>query len=186
MTMFFKVRGRGEFPLDMLRRDEAVPADVASADAIAANYSNDGDTGVRTVSLEAGVGTPTLARWRSFGWPVVDDVEEDWRRDVWTITIEVEKVARESYKPSSKATVGIGIERLDPDGPIHGSIGSAVSDLAAQMPDLKGLEPYLANGILGVFACMVARIEKKLDQGFNDATSRVAWMPGYVITITIV
>jgi hypothetical protein len=62
----YTVEGRGEFPLDMLRRDQAWPADTRSALAI-------GERGRRRVTLTAAVARHVaVARWASFGWRVED------------------------------------------------------------------------------------------------------------------
>lgn len=66
----FIVEGRGEFPFDMLRRDQAWPADTTSAMAM------DG-RGLRRVAITAScLRHITPARWESFGWPVVQGFDE--------------------------------------------------------------------------------------------------------------
>jgi hypothetical protein len=65
----YKVTGKGQFPLDMLRYDSCFPATPnAVADLVIdprdTNYSKP-----RTVKI-SGCGKPTIARWASFGWTV--------------------------------------------------------------------------------------------------------------------
>ena len=57
------VSGRGVFPMDMLRHDEAWPADTYSAFEIQDTKSNVGGRSVVLFSRN-----PTMARWHSFGW----------------------------------------------------------------------------------------------------------------------
>ena len=61
---WFTVVGRGEFPLDMLRYDQAWPV----ADGSFASHT--GRRFVRMGCVQRG--GPTIARWASFGWTVVD------------------------------------------------------------------------------------------------------------------
>lgn len=62
----FIVEGRGEFPMDMLRREHAWPTDTESALTIPAE-------GKRRVSVTAQMMRyVTPARWASFGWNVVE------------------------------------------------------------------------------------------------------------------
>lgn len=69
----FTVRGGGEFPLDMLRYDNAVPA--TTEDAMRAQNR----TGTREVRLDRWSPNPdplpTYGRWASFGWSVVENSE---------------------------------------------------------------------------------------------------------------
>lgn len=65
----FYVRGRGHFPLDMLRYDECWPAtgeDAAKMD----------EKDLRTIQL-ATITRPTKARWSSFPWTANEE-------DVWS------------------------------------------------------------------------------------------------------
>jgi hypothetical protein len=60
--MIFYVRGRGDFPFDMLRYDCCYPASTDDALKL-------GETFIwRTICLAATHGTFTPARWASFGW----------------------------------------------------------------------------------------------------------------------
>ena len=60
------VEGSGEFPFDMLRRDRAFPADIASAKAMGER------NGLRRVELiTARARDVNVKRWDSFGWRVV-------------------------------------------------------------------------------------------------------------------
>ena len=78
-AIFFKVTGKGEFPLDMLRYDECYPATTMSAQSIAAIESViDEDSGryrrvKREVYLVSHRRFITEDRWSSFGWTVVWD-----------------------------------------------------------------------------------------------------------------
>jgi hypothetical protein len=65
----YTVVGRGAFPLDMLRRDQAWPA---TQEAIGNIFDEDV---TRAVSI-TGTLPPTLARWESFGWNVRTPIEE--------------------------------------------------------------------------------------------------------------
>ena len=68
--MRFKVTGRGNFPLDMLRYDECYPVFESDIPLMRGNAT----TPTRTVALWTNkkVG-PTEARWESFGWSVRDE-----------------------------------------------------------------------------------------------------------------
>lgn len=66
----FKVIGRRQFPLDMLRYDSAFPYDSAAAHSIAdADNPEPRDVWLGAYHPVKGV-VPTAARWRSFGWSV--------------------------------------------------------------------------------------------------------------------
>lgn len=70
----FKVRGVGCFPLDMLRYDACWPATGADASAMYF-YPGDpanGDDYSVTLSTDC-VHAPTIDRWASFGWTVIDE-----------------------------------------------------------------------------------------------------------------
>lgn len=71
----FTVRGRGEFPLDMLRYDMCFPAGATHQIASKRRLmSQDALAPEREVVLQRvtdGPWTPTEDRWRSFGWHVV-------------------------------------------------------------------------------------------------------------------
>ncbi len=61
----FAVQGAGEFPLDMLRYDECYPVSPADVNAIAGEKR-------RTVLLYTyAKHMPTIDRWDSFNWLVV-------------------------------------------------------------------------------------------------------------------
>jgi hypothetical protein len=70
----YEVEGLGDFPLDMLRHDQAYPADEESVEAILSGLAwaavkrkkVRSTVRVRLVSERA----PTVERWRSFGWTV--------------------------------------------------------------------------------------------------------------------
>lgn len=66
----FMVSGRGEFPFDMLRRDECWPIDTQSASSMALDNSTlAGFRQERYVHLRSN-GAVTIRRWESFGWKV--------------------------------------------------------------------------------------------------------------------
>lgn len=69
----FAVEGSGIFPLDMLRYDECYPHNQEDVSKMEAERI--GDKNLRAVTL-VHYGdkwwTPTVARWSSFTWTVVD------------------------------------------------------------------------------------------------------------------
>jgi len=70
----FTVKGRGQFPLDMLRYDRCFPEDSQSA------WNMDDSRVMRRVVLikpeaDNTFEGPTVERWSSFGWTVSSDVE---------------------------------------------------------------------------------------------------------------
>ncbi len=71
-TYEYRVQGSLHFPLDMLRYDNAEPA--TSCDAATIESINNGDIplGHSTQVLIRGTRIPTIDRWRSFGWTVID------------------------------------------------------------------------------------------------------------------
>ncbi len=80
---YFTVRGRGEFPLDMLRYDKCWPSQSTDADKISPTYDtlkseSRSELGRRDVylckytRLKTG-SVSTAARWASFGWDVVKE-----------------------------------------------------------------------------------------------------------------
>lgn len=83
MDYHYSVKGGWPFPLDMLRRDRAVPAskeDQAVIDSLSGPHAPDRDAirldhVVKLVIKDAGRDRPDTARWRSFGWDVPDDKE---------------------------------------------------------------------------------------------------------------
>lgn len=66
----FTVRGRGPFPIDMLRHDRATPATEQDSGAITRTFSRDQGIAVHEVRVLALKVTP--ARWQSFGYTVDD------------------------------------------------------------------------------------------------------------------
>jgi hypothetical protein len=70
VTHSFKVVGTGRFPLDMLRRDQCFPS--TEDDAERAEHTK----AMRIVSLttyrERDLFMPTVGRWESFGWKVIE------------------------------------------------------------------------------------------------------------------
>lgn len=74
----FKVRGRGDFPIDMLRYDSCYPTYQESVSSLRQHYGSSED-GARDVELSTWSSTaheaknkPTEDRWKSFGWLVVE------------------------------------------------------------------------------------------------------------------
>lgn len=64
--VIFTVRGRGAFPIDMLRYDQCKPADPD----LILKVRYDQSVEIQMVSLD---GRVTVDRWRSFGWGCVID-----------------------------------------------------------------------------------------------------------------
>lgn len=89
----YAVKGRWPFPVDMLRRDQAVPAspsDAALIEALSGDLSSrlaggaGGDDGISTVNLvipDAGRQRPNAERWASFGWEVPGDETRRFERE---------------------------------------------------------------------------------------------------------
>ena len=78
----FKVRGKGQFPVDMLRYDECYPVDPVSVENIqeqkreGKTESSGGRPVLRDVHLVSYKAYgPTEARWESFNWMVYWDTE---------------------------------------------------------------------------------------------------------------
>ena len=65
----YEVQGSGAFPLDMLRYDSAWPADSEGVSVMVTRHGH--AEGRRTIRLES-YHRPTVDRWQSFGWLVVD------------------------------------------------------------------------------------------------------------------
>jgi hypothetical protein len=69
--IFFKVRGKGNFPIDMLRYDECFPSTPVDVSYIEDVSRVEGKRVEREVSLVTNKKYgPTEARWESFGWTV--------------------------------------------------------------------------------------------------------------------
>lgn len=68
---FFAVRGRGNFPVDMLRYDCCFPA--RGADAAAMEAAAHGEERSIVLCRRASDSGVNVERWRSFGWTVVDN-----------------------------------------------------------------------------------------------------------------
>jgi hypothetical protein len=66
LYVMMRVRGRGKFPMDMLRYDCAYPSDTTSAMRVL-TPEDDERNKQRTVYLTSRQ-MPTVARWASFGW----------------------------------------------------------------------------------------------------------------------
>lgn len=77
----FKVVGHGEFPMDMLRYDSCFPQSEQDSGKILgttwANRENNDRVEVGIARYVPYKGTEvTRARWESFGWTVIGEVEE--------------------------------------------------------------------------------------------------------------
>lgn len=71
MNQRYTVRGRGSFPIDMLRYDCAFPATEVDAGIIERSFAPRGKMKTRTILLESALKRePTCERWLSFGWGV--------------------------------------------------------------------------------------------------------------------
>jgi hypothetical protein len=69
----FTVEGSGNFPVDMLRYDICWPATEGDSHQVATPEGvSEASRTSRVVTLK-GLKAPTLARWRSFGWMVVEE-----------------------------------------------------------------------------------------------------------------
>lgn len=70
----FTVSGRGNFPIDMLRYERCYPVDSESVAAIVTSHKlTDELCEVRLETLAETKGAqPTVARWNSFGWRVLE------------------------------------------------------------------------------------------------------------------
>lgn len=73
----FEVRGRGRFPVDMLRYDGAFPSRSEDARAVEETFEVPSPAAkeieIPTIRLESAFHAPTVARWRSFGWLVTTE-----------------------------------------------------------------------------------------------------------------
>ena len=70
----FIVKGRGEFPLDMLRYDSCCPGEQEDISQLIMAFQPDSQeriVGLRRFYPVGGIKLPTEGRWRSFGWEVV-------------------------------------------------------------------------------------------------------------------
>ena len=69
----FTVKGRGRFPIDMLRYDGAYPTFGSDAGAIDGSLDDRFESYMKPWTVELtgwGLGAPTVARWESFGCKV--------------------------------------------------------------------------------------------------------------------
>jgi hypothetical protein len=67
----YSVIGQGQFPVDMLRYDNAIPTKESDASKIApSKWADETAFGPRTVELKSEF-YPTKGRWESFGWTIV-------------------------------------------------------------------------------------------------------------------
>lgn len=73
----FSVRGSVALPIDMLRYDQCWPATEVDAKRAAASIRFETEGSV-TIELR-GPRRPTLARWESFGWRVIEGSIAEYR-----------------------------------------------------------------------------------------------------------
>lgn len=70
----FTVSGTGRFPIDMLRYDGVVPSSETDSARIERSIDGTGSD-LKTISVTKPDGykywTPNAARWKSFGWDIV-------------------------------------------------------------------------------------------------------------------
>jgi hypothetical protein len=70
--IYYDVIGAGQFPVDMLRYDSAFPANSNAVTAISRAICQ---ATFADPKIEVRLGShkrPTIARWRSFGWRVLE------------------------------------------------------------------------------------------------------------------
>lgn len=67
------VEGRGRFPIDMLRYDNCNPATSTDALEIDRSFEVHGNYRIRLHRFSYDAHKAESARWRSFGWSVVED-----------------------------------------------------------------------------------------------------------------
>jgi hypothetical protein len=69
----YSVIGRGHFPVDMLRYDNAIPTKEEDAGKIApSKWADESAFDIRKVELKSEF-YPTNGRWESFGWRVLPE-----------------------------------------------------------------------------------------------------------------
>lgn len=75
-TTSFTVRGFGRFPVDMLRYDYAYPASGEDASKIDESFPSIGERfgaqGPQEIRLTTTTKGPTVERWLSFGWNIIE------------------------------------------------------------------------------------------------------------------
>ena len=76
-TCSFTVRGRGIFPVDMLRYDQCAPVFPQDASNLLLSDSDD----FRDIQLNCYKRVPTFARWSSFGWVIISETVEYYDED---------------------------------------------------------------------------------------------------------
>jgi hypothetical protein len=67
----YKVAGKMMFPVDMLRYDGSYPRTETDSGVIESTGGGDMPEGGHVVELQ-GYQRPSIARWKSFGWRVVE------------------------------------------------------------------------------------------------------------------
>ncbi len=66
----FVVKGRGRFPLDMLRYDNCMPATGTDWDSVMETVRGEREVRLVMYFPVGNSGVPTNGRWASFGWEV--------------------------------------------------------------------------------------------------------------------
>lgn len=71
----FRVSGKRQFPVDMLRRDACYPRNTESAVEMYRDHRDEDYNEARTIEMASDQErrwNPTIGRWLSFGWDVRD------------------------------------------------------------------------------------------------------------------
>lgn len=69
---YFTVEGRGDVPMDMLRKDQCWPVGMEDATNMLAIHAPGGRVRRRVRLASLRLGSPTLANWEVHGWRVVE------------------------------------------------------------------------------------------------------------------
>lgn len=167
----FTVEGRGEFPLDMLRRDAASAYTTADQAKISATFGS-GQTGLRRVTLVTKERWVTEGRWESFGWTVIDTGSDSFTHEI------VITVTGPNFDPSVKAKA----KSLNPWHDMSGgTLMKAVKDLVAKDKSLKGKEPELSSAICAHYALVAWKMME--NDGVVSLSHKALWMDGRFIQI---
>lgn len=114
MSRQYTVVGRWPFPTDMLRRDDAVPASPEDA-ALIAKLSGEHPPEGHSVGafhrielvLGAGMRSPCVERWASFGWRA-SQMDERWTLDAVPPTLQVQVQALEAGRQQARDVQAVG------------------------------------------------------------------------------
>jgi hypothetical protein len=112
----FTVIGRGEFPLDMLRYDGCYPQCETDTAIMRKDGSREvtlhktfnwyGADDVAGVVAELASWSPTVGRWNSFGWAVLDELPR-WRFTEGALTHNTMLIARLRQPMKRRTAVGV-------------------------------------------------------------------------------